>query len=98
MNKVMTIAERERIILDKLASRIKFLRVSKGMSQQDVINAANISRTTLHNLENGVNVPSLHLLVKMSVAFNIPVHLLIAPTGTFKEYVKNAPITYKEQE
>ena len=88
----MTIAEREQIILRKLASRIKFLRVSKGMSQQDACGVIGISRTTLHNLENAVNVPSLHLLVKVAVAFDVPVHLLVAPTAMFKEHVKSVPI------
>lgn len=97
MNKVATIAEREKKLLEQLASRIRYLRRAKGMSQNDVVVAASISRTTLHNLENAANAPSLHLLVKIGVALDVPVHLLIAPIAAFKEFVKNVPIPYNEE-
>ena len=56
---------------------LKEIRKIKGLNQQQVAIALNISREALSYYENGKREPSLKLLVNMSKYFNVSIDYLI---------------------
>lgn len=50
--------------------RCKLLRKKLGMSQQELADVCEVSRTQIVNLENGVSEPSLKCLVLISLALH----------------------------
>ena len=57
--------------------RIKELRDDKGMSQEDLADAANIFRTYLSRIETGVANPSLTVINGLAAALREPVNSLM---------------------
>lgn len=56
---------------DQLGMRIKFLRSERGWSQEDLALEANINKNYICDLENGRRNPSLEILERIAIAFNI---------------------------
>lgn len=61
-----------------LAQNIRYIRVQKHFSQQQLADLAGIPRTTLTNLESGLGNPSLHNLIKLSAALGVGVEELLS--------------------
>lgn len=55
----------------QLGMRIKFLRKNKKWSQEDLALESNINKNYICDLENGRRNPSLDILERLCVAFNI---------------------------
>lgn len=56
---------------EQLGMRIKFLRHNLRWSQEDLALNANINKNYISDLENGRRNPSLEILEKIAIAFNI---------------------------
>jgi len=60
------------------ASRIKELRLKKGVSLQEMADAIGISKAHLWDLESGKSKnPSMELLMKISAYFNVSISSLV---------------------
>ena len=56
---------------EQLGMRIRFLRQQHRWSQEDLALIANINKNYISDLENGRRNPSLDILERIAVAFNI---------------------------
>ena len=56
---------------EQLGMRIKFLRQKHHWSQEDLALNANVNKNYLSDLENGRRNPSLEILERIAIAFNI---------------------------
>ena len=56
---------------EQLGMRIRFLRVSRKWSQEDLSLEANINKNYICDLENGKRNPSLEILERLADAFRI---------------------------
>lgn len=64
-----------------LGARIKKVRQDKSMSQDDLSEKINISRTSIVNIEQGRQKPPLHVIYKLADVLDIEPHDLL-PTLT----------------
>ena len=55
-----------------MKNRLKDLRATKHLSQNDLAKALSVSRQTINSIENGKFDPSLTLAIKMTQYFNLP--------------------------
>lgn len=56
---------------EQLGMRVKYLRRKLRWSQEDLALNANINKNYICDLENGRRNPSLEILERLAVAFNI---------------------------
>jgi len=56
---------------EQLGMRIKYLRQKHRWSQEDLALNANINKNYICDLENGRRNPSLEILERIAIAFNI---------------------------
>jgi len=56
---------------EQLGMRIKYLRQNRRWSQEDLALNANVNKNYISDLENGRRNPSLEILERIAVAFNI---------------------------
>ena len=56
---------------EQLGMRIRFLRQQLRLSQEDLALNANVNKNYISDLENGRRNPSLDILERIAVAFNI---------------------------
>ena len=56
---------------EQLGMRIRFLRQQRRWSQEDLALNANINKNYISDLENGRRNPSLDILERIAIAFNI---------------------------
>ena len=56
---------------EQLGMRIRFLRQQRRWSQEDLASNANINKNYISDLENGRRNPSLEILERIALAFNI---------------------------
>ncbi len=63
----MTIEEK----LDIVITRIRKIRIEKGISQQELANIANFSQSFLANVESGKKKPSLLTILRIADALNV---------------------------
>lgn len=57
--------------------RINELRVKSGMSQTELANRLNVTRSSVNAWEMGISVPSVQNLVELSQIFHVSVDYLI---------------------
>ena len=57
--------------VDQLGMRIKFLRKERKWSQEDLALEDDVNKNYISDLENGRRNPSLEILEKIAIAFNI---------------------------
>ena len=88
----MTIEEK----LDIVITRIRKIRIEKGISQQELANIANFSQSFLANVESGKKKPSVMTILRIAEALNVnPREFFPAsPTVNTKEDVKNQIINF----
>lgn len=60
-----------------MATRLTALRQIKGVKQEDVAEAANVSRTQIANLERGRGDPSIPVLLRLAQYFNVTTDYLL---------------------
>ena len=71
-------------ILTQLGMRIRYLRKQKGMSQLDLSLEADINKNYISDLERGRRNPSLDILERIAIAFNITLSELTKGIMSFR--------------
>jgi len=69
--------QRQRTIL---AQNIKGLRSERGLAQETLALEAGVDRTLVSKIERLIANPTLEILVKLSMALEVPVMALLQPT------------------
>lgn len=64
-----------------ISSRIKGLRILKGLSQEDLSKKINISKTNISDYENNIIVPSLETICKLADIFDCSCDYLLCRTN-----------------
>ncbi|WP_171654448.1 helix-turn-helix transcriptional regulator [Paenibacillus foliorum] len=67
----------EQLLFSEIGRRIKEARVGKGLTQQELSDRIRLSRTSITNLENGVQKISLLTLYEICFVLDIEIHRLI---------------------
>ena len=65
-----------------LNENLKAIRLSKGLSQQELAVKLNVVRQTISKWEKGLSVPDADMLIALSEAFDTPVSILLGETVT----------------
>lgn len=91
----MTIEEK----LDIVITRIRKIRIEKGISQQELANIANFSQSFLANVESGKKKTSVLTILRIAEALNVNPREFFpdSPTVNTKEDVKNQIINLLEK-
>ena len=63
--------------MEKLAEKLKELRIEKGLSQREVSRALGMTRNAFTNYENGYREPSLDNLKKICQFFDVSADYLL---------------------
>lgn len=63
---------------ERIHNRIQLLRTERGMSRQQLADALNVHYQTIGYLERGEYSPSLHLALRASKLFNLPVEAIFS--------------------
>ncbi|AGX43998.1 helix-turn-helix domain-containing protein [Clostridium saccharobutylicum] len=63
-----------------LGERIKLLRKDQGITQDQLAEYINVSRSSINGYENGGVEPSLSVLVKIADVFNVSLDYLLGRT------------------
>ena len=63
--------------MEKLAEKLKELRIAKGLSQREVSSALGMTRNAFTNYENGYREPSLDNLKKICQFFDVSADYLL---------------------
>ena len=63
--------------MEKLAEKLKELRIEKGLSQREVSSALGMTRNAFTNYENGYREPSLDNLKKSCQFFDVSADYLL---------------------
>lgn len=63
-----------------LNENIKAIRISKGLSQEELAIKLNVVRQTVSKWEQGLSVPDADMLLSLSEAFETPVSTLLGET------------------
>lgn len=61
----------------RLGEKIKLLRKSKGISQENLANTLKINRNLLSRIENGKSEPSASILADIAKLFNVDINSLL---------------------
>ena len=56
-----------------LSQNLKFIRMSKGLSQQDLANKCGISKKAISHYETNISNPPIDKLKAISVALNVTI-------------------------
>lgn len=70
---------RKKEALPFLAERLRLLRRTSGMTQQELADALHVERCTYAFYETGKSRPDLGLLLRIARIYHVPVDLLIDP-------------------
>lgn len=77
----------------KLGDKLRALRESYNLKQQQVADALNIDRSTYTNYELNKTSPNLETLVKLAHIYNVPKELLLPDDDgdviTFRDYARS---------
>lgn len=57
----------------KICLRIKFERIKRNLSQEQLAELADLNRNTIGNIERGIASPTVETLEKLSKAFGVNV-------------------------
>lgn len=80
-----------------IAERIKYQRkVVYNITQKQLADKLDVSRSTINNWECAVVTPSLQHIILLSIVFKVSVHYLIYTSDTDDEIVLNA-LTSKQK-
>ncbi len=59
--------------MEKLETNLRELRLSKGMTQEELAEKVGVVRQTIVYIEKGVYMPSLGLAWRIAKIFNLPI-------------------------
>ncbi|MGX7688064.1 helix-turn-helix domain-containing protein [Flectobacillus roseus] len=76
-NQILSNQKLERILFEQIGTRIKHFRKQKGFSQEELASLVNISRSSVVNIENFKQNPSLFLIYQIAQALEIPSYRLL---------------------
>lgn len=78
-----------------LSERLKKLRKEKGITQQELANILNTSRSNVANYEVGANEPNIEMLTKITKYFDVTVEYLVglSPYKNFEEQTEHRKIS-----
>ncbi len=68
-----------------ISNRIQELRVAKGMTQQDLADAVDVTRATILALEKGSYNPSLELSFRLAKCFHVGIEDIFFLKGVHGE-------------
>jgi transcriptional regulator with XRE-family HTH domain len=74
-------------VKSNLADNVRRLRAARQLSQQQLANLSGIPRPTWASLETGVANPTLSVLSKAAIAFNVSIEELIGPPRNEFQYI-----------
>lgn len=60
-------------------TRLRKERINKGWTQEFVAEEIGVSKTSIHDIEKGKQLPSYKILVKLENLFDLPHRELFAP-------------------
>lgn len=69
---------------DTFGSRLKALRLSKGLNQEDFANIFFLNKSSISKYEKDKNLPENHMLVKIADFFDVSVDYLLCRTDQQK--------------
>lgn len=74
--------------IQNFPERIKGLRISKGLTMEQLGKEIKSTRGTIGNFENGNKKPSLDMLIKLADYFNVSIDYLVGRTNDPKLHQK----------
>ncbi|WP_251861986.1 helix-turn-helix transcriptional regulator [Clostridium sp. Marseille-Q2269] len=66
--------------------RLKGLREDRDLTQDQIADVLNTTRSAVANYENGIREPDIHLLVKIADYFNISLDYLLCRTNKMEPF------------
>lgn len=69
----------------KIAEKLSYLRNEKGLTQEEVAQALNISNKTVSKWENGTSMPDITMLVQLAKYYNVSSDFLLDISENKKE-------------
>jgi len=63
-----------------IKDKLRILRITKGLTQEDVANQINISRTAYAKYETGASLPPVETLLEIAKFFNISIDVILDHT------------------
>lgn len=61
----------------EVGSKIKQLRISKNLTQDQLANRLSVTKSVISAYENGLRFPSLEVLIQLSYVFNVTTDYLL---------------------
>lgn len=77
------------VIILVFKDRLKGLREDRDLTQDQIADILNITRSAVANYENGIREPDIHLLVKIADYFNISLDYLLCRTNKMEPFYKS---------
>ena len=65
-------------LIADFGARVRYLRLSAGLSQEELADRCSLDRTYIGGIERGERNPSLKNIGKIALALNIPLHHLFS--------------------
>lgn len=81
-----------------IANRLKNLRTSKSLSQEDLAEILNISSTAYGHYERGRTIPSTEMIIKLSKFYNVTTDYLLGRSDNPKLTQEEEKDVYKKFE
>ncbi len=63
--------------MSNFPTKIRQLRIEKGLTQQQTAEALNVSQNAVHNWETGKREPSMDIINQFAKLFDFPIYLLL---------------------
>ena len=80
----------------KIGSRIKELRISKGISQKDMAERLKINRSTYSNYENDIREPNLEIIKKIAAELDVDISEFIGADRIYSNLTMNTDKYYTD--
>ena len=68
--------------MNKMGSRIKLLRQQLNMSQDELAKSLGVTKQAISNIENSKSAPSVNVLSKLALDYNVNLNYLIIGKGS----------------
>lgn len=81
-----------------LAKNLVILRRSRSFTQTDLAQAAVVPRSTINQLESGSGNPSLHNLVRLSSALQVPIEELLSRPHVDVQLIREEEVVRKKRD
>ena len=81
---------REKELGERVGARIRYIRVARDMTQEELAQRMGTKRPAVSNWENGINIPSFPTLAKLASTFSVPIRHLLGPETEFDPDVSAA--------